>query len=390
MRNIPTIQQLNESIANDLKSKLNLSDTDLKTVLSAFDAVLSAQFKLVYLFLADIQNNIFPDTADTEENGGTLERLGNMYIGRNPSPATIGVFEASVTGVGGSVLRAGLTFKSNETAKNAGQVYVLDSEYTLTGSGDIIEIRSIKGGLGYDLDVSNELTITEPVIGVENTIVISSIITQPKAQEDIEDYRKEILDSLQLEPQGGSKTDYRQWAGDAQGVRLVFPYVRNGSAGNVDVYVEATQADSTDGKGTPSTLLLDEVLDVIEFDPDNTKPLNQRGRKPIQATVTTIAISLIPVDVQITGLNDNTTAIQNAITANIETYLRSVRPYIAGADLARNRNDVLYNQRLSSVATDVLDSGNYFTDFVMQVDGVTENSYQFTLGNIPYLRNITF
>jgi len=390
MRNIPTIQQLNETIANDLKSKLNLNDTDLKTVLSAFDVVLSAQFKLVYLYLADIQNNIFPDTADTEANGGTLERLGNMYIGRNPNPATIGVFEANVNGVGGSVLRAGLTFKSNETAKNAGQVYVLDAEYTLTGTSDIIEIRSIKGGLGYDLDIGNELTITEPVIGVENTISISSILEEPKAQEDTEDYRKEVLDSLQLEPQGGSKTDYRQWASDAQGVRSVYPYVRNGDAGFVDVYVEATELDSIDGNGTPSAQLLIDVSEVIEFDPDDTKPLNQRGRRPMQADVTTIAINLVPVDVQITGLNDNTTAIQNAIINNMKTFLRSVRPYITGADLARNRNDVLYNQRLSSVATDVLDSGNYFTDFVMQVDGVTENSYQFTLGNIPYLRNVTF
>lgn len=390
MRNIPTIKELEQSIANDLKSKLNLSDTQLKTVLKAFLVVLAAQFKLEYLYLADIQNNIFPDTADTAENGGTLERLGQIYINRNPNPATIGVFEASVIGVAGSVLRSGLTFKSNEDSKSPGQIFVLDSEYTLTGSSDIIEIRSTKGGLEYSLNVDDELTITEPVLGVDNIITITTITTEPKAAENIEDYRQEILDSIQLEPQGGSKTDYRLWSADAQGVRKVYPYVRSGSAGNVDVYVEATIDDSTDGNGTPSAGLLDDVAEVIEFDPDDTKPLNERGRRPIQAIVTTIGITTVPVDVQITGLSDNTTAVQNAIIENLKAHLYDIRPYIAGADLARNRNDILYSQRLSSVATDVLESANFFTGFVMQVDGVTENSYQFTLGNIPYLRNITF
>lgn len=390
MRAIPTIIELQESIANDLKSKLNLSSTDLKTVLNAFDSVLAAQMKLIFLYLSDVQNNIFPDTADTFENGGTLDRLGLIYLGRNPNPASIGVFEASVTGTAGSVLRSGLTFKSNENSKNPSQLYVLDSEYTLTGTSDIIEIRSLKGGSTYDLDIADELTITEPVLGVENVIVISDVLTQPKAPEDIEVYRQLILDAIQLEPQGGSKTDYRLWAADAQGVRKVYPYVRNGSAGNVDVYVEATEVDSIDGDGTPSPALLDDVLDVIEFDPDETKPLNERGRRPIQAIVETIAVSLIPVDLTISGLSDSSVSVKNAIEANIKNHLKGVRPYISGADLARNKNDILYSARLQSVATDVLESANFFTGFVMQVDGVAELSYLFTLGNIPFLNSITY
>lgn len=390
MRSIPTIQELQDALANDLKSKLNLSSTDLKTVLNAFDTVLAAQFKLVYLFLSDIQNNIFPDTADTSENGGTLEQLGFIYLGRYPNPATIGIFEAEVVGSAGAVLRAGLTFKSNEDSKNPGQVFILDSEYTLTGTSDIIEIRSIKGGLDYDLNIGDELTITEPVLGVENVITITTILEQPKASENIEVYRQLILDAIQLEPQGGSKTDYRLWSADAQGVRKVYPYVRDGEAGTVDVYVEATIEDSTDGNGTPSSQLLSDVLEVIEFDPDDTKPLNERGRRPIQANVETLAITTIPVDVQITGLSNSSISVQNAIINNMKVHLNDIRPYISGADLARNKNDILYSARLQSVATDVLESANFFTGFVMQVDGVTELSYVFTLGNIPYLRNVTF
>jgi uncharacterized phage protein gp47/JayE len=380
MRPIPTIQELRETLANDFKSKLNLLSNNLKKFLDAFSIVESAKFKLLYLYLQDLQNNIFPDTADLEANGGTLERQGRIYLNRNPRPATVGTFELSVTGESGSVLRSGLTFKSNENSLSPGQLYVLDLEYTMTGTDDVIEVRSLGTGSEFDLNVDDELTITEPVIGVNQLVTVSDVISQPKNGEDIEAYRQAILDAIQLEPQGGSKTDYRLWSSDAQGVKKVYPYVKNGDAGTVQVYVEAT-----DGDGVPSSGLISEVEEVIEFDPDESKPLNERGRRPIQATIEVLPIVLIPVTVTITGLSQDTPSIRSAIQNNIELYLSSVRPYISGADLARNRNDILYEARLQSVATDVLENSNFFTGFAITVNGNSVSSYQFDLGNIPNL-----
>ena len=380
MRPIPTIQELRETLANDFKSKLNLLSNNLKKFLDAFSIVESAKFKLLYLYLQDLQNNIFPDTADLEANGGTLERQGRIYLNRNPRPATVGTFELSVTGESGSVLRSGLTFKSNENSLSPGQLYVLDLEYTMTGTDDVIEVRSLGAGSEFDLNIDDELTITEPVIGVNQLVTVSDVISQPKNGEDIEAYRQAILDAIQLEPQGGSKTDYRLWSSDAQGVKKVYPYVKNGDAGTVQIYVEAT-----DGDGVPSSGLISEVEEVIEFDPDESKPLNERGRRPIQATIEVLPIVLIPVTVTITGLSQDTPSIRSAIQNNIELYLSSVRPYISGADLARNRNDILYEARLQSVATDVLENSNFFTGFAITVNGNSVSSYQFDLGNIPNL-----
>jgi uncharacterized phage protein gp47/JayE len=390
MRQIPNIVDIQESLKNDFINKLNLSNEDLKYVLNAFNMVISAQFKLVYLYLSDIQNNVYPDTADIEGNGGTLERLGRIYLNRNPKPATPGIFEIEVTGTIGGFLRSGLTFKSNEDSKNPGQVFVLDNDFTLVSATGIIEVRSIGGGTEYDLNLGDKLTITEPVIGVTNIAEVVTIINQPLSSENIEDYRQAILDAIQLEPNGGAKTDYRLWAADAQGVRKVYPYVRNNNAGIVDVYVEASETDSIDGLGTPSASILNDVRDVIEFDPDNTKPLNERGRRPIQAIIYALPIVITPVDVQIIGLQDSSTAVRNSIESNLITYLKTVRPYVAGGDLARNKNDVLYSGRVQSIATDVLESSNFFTDFIMQVNGVTVSNYEFNLGFIPYLRNLTF
>src|SRR5690606_13658410 len=125
---IPTVNEIYENISNDLRNKLNLSDADLKKVINAFAAAMAGQFKLTYLSLADIQNNIFPDTADTAENGGTLDRLGLIYLNRTRRPSTSGVFNISIVAENGSVLRKGITFKSNDDSLNAGNLYVSDEE----------------------------------------------------------------------------------------------------------------------------------------------------------------------------------------------------------------------------------------------------------------------
>ncbi len=390
MKPIPSIQEITSNITGDLVNRLNLSIDYLKKTYNALALVLSAQFYLAYLYLRDIQDNMFPDTATTEENGGTLERQGKIYLNRNPFPDSIGSFNVAVTGVAGSTLRVNLTFKSNDDALNAGQLYILDSEYTLSGTDDMIEVRSIGAGVTYNLNIGDNLTITEPVIGVDKTVTVDSVLEQPKAGEDIEAYRKAILNAIQLEPQGGARADYVQWSSDAQGVRRVYPYVRDTDASIIDLYVEATLVDSTDGKGTPGTSILDEVTAVIEQDPDDTKPTNERGRRPMQADVQVSPIILVPVDVAITGLQDDSQSVKDTIYDAINNLVYDVRPFLAGADLRRNKNDILYSGKVQSVVTDVLSNGNFFNVLDLLVDGNSVTSYEFTLGTIPYLRNLTY
>lgn len=390
MKPIPTIKELYGNMSSDLRSKLNISVDYLKKTLDAFSAVITAQIHILYLFLSDIQDNIFPDKATTADQGGTLERQGMIYMNRGPFPDSIGSFKVAVTGVANSVLRQNLTFKSNEETLNPGQVYILDSEYILTGTADVIEIRSIGAGVDYNLNVADNLTITEPVIGVDKTVTVTEVVVQPKAGETTELYRQAILNAIQLEPQGGSRGDYRQWSSDAQGVRLVYPYVRDGSPGTVDVYVEATIVDSTDGKGTPSSSILTEVEDVIEMDPDVSKPVYERGRRPMQADVQVSPIVLIPVDITITGLNDSSDSVKTAILSSVNDFLYDVRPFIAGADLRRNKNDILYSGKIQSVVTEALTNGNFFNILDLYVDGNIVTNYEFDLGNIPYLRNLIY
>lgn len=390
MATIPTISDIYQALSNDLKNRLNLNDSDLKTVLDAVSLSLAGQFKLTYLYLKDVQEQLYADTADTAENGGTLDRQGLIYLNRIRRPATSGLFNVQIIGENGSVLRSGITFKADDNSSAPGKLFVLDAEETMAGVliNDVIEIRSLGGGGDYLLTVGDTLTITEPVIGVNKSVTVTSVSELPLSEELVEDYRQAILQSLQLEPQGGAKTDYRIWAADAQGVRKVYPYLKAGDAGTVQVYVEAAIADSIDSLGTPGAALLQDVEDVINLDPDDTISLNDRGRRPIQANLEVIAINIVPVDVTITGIQQTSAEIEASLKTNYEAFLYQIRPFVDGADLNRDKNDILYAAQIQSITTDVLDSSNFFSSLDLFVDGNAVTSFIFDRENIPYLRTL--
>lgn len=390
MKPIPSTVELQNRLSADITSRLEISDVGQKRVIDAIAAVLAGELKLTYLYLQDIQNNLFPDTADLAIDGGELNRHGQIQLNRQPRPATSGIYLVSVDGEVNAVLRAGLTFKSNSESKSPGNLYILESDYILTGTDDEITLRSLEAGPDFILEVGDTLTATEPLIGVDQIATIANVTTAPSAAESINLYRKNIIDAIRLEPQGGSKTDYRVWAADAQGVERVYPYVKIGEAGTVQVYVEATVTDSTDGKGTPSSALLSAVEEVINFDPDTSLETNQRGRIPIGVSLEVLPILTQPVDVEIIGLQNDVPSVRSSITSNLIDFLFTVRPYISGADLPRDKNDILTAVKAQSIISDTVGNANTFTDFKISVDGVEINTYTFSGGNIPYLRNVTY
>lgn len=380
MKQTPTIQNIFERFSSALKAELNIpANEDLKEHFSALGSVTSAELKLLYLFAEDIQRNLYPQTADPNSQGGMLEDLGMLYLGRLPKPATASILELRMSGVAGSTLRTNLTFKSDTN----NVVYILDSEYILSGSNDVITVRSIDVGTNTILSANSELTITEPVQGVNSTVFVDSVLTPAVSAETIEQYRKSITDAIQLEPTGGAKTDYRLWGRDAVGVREVYPYLKQNDAGTIEIYVEAEN-------GTVTPQMITDVQNVLELDPDTSKPIYERGRKPMQATLDVKSVVELPIDIQIIGLNINSLSIQNSIYQTLEAYLRNIRPFIDGGQLLRDKNDVLNIARLTNVVSDAIDVDNYFLDLKMSVDGAPYDIYTFGLGRIPKLNTVSY
>ena len=351
--------------------------------------VQAGKLKLFYLAIGLLQKNIFVDTADSESIGGTLERFGRIKLGRNPYPARAGVYVLKVTGSIGAIIKASTTFKSDDSSLSPGFLFVIDNDYTLVSTTDYITVRALTIGVESKLALLDTLTSTSPIALVNNPVTVYSITTEPLAAEDIEAYRLAIINSYRLEAQGGAATDYRLWSSDAQGVRFVYPYAKSGAVCEVDLYIEATVADSTDGKGTPSAQLLLDVEAVVDRSPDTSLDANERGRRPLQVIVHYLPVTIKTVDIVITGFtgitNDQKTLLLNAITDSVNL----IRPFIDAADDLVNRNDTIDNNKIIGVITTQI-PGAIFSSVTISVNGVVVSIYNFTLGYIPYLNSITY
>jgi hypothetical protein len=214
-------------------------------------------------------------------------------------------------------------------------------------------------------------------------------VVQPLASENIEDYRQKAILAYQLEPQGGASSDYIIWSSDAQGVRKVYPYARSGESAVVDVFVESTLDDSTDGKGTPGAAILLDVESVIEFDPDPSKPLTERGRRPLGAfEVNVLPIEIMDVDIVIGGFEGLTPAIESIIEQAIIDSLYQIRPFISSADVLANKNDILSVNRIIFIVQQANPS-SVFTSVDLFINSVDTGTFQFTQGQIPVLNSLT-
>ncbi|MCH9621006.1 MAG: hypothetical protein S4CHLAM20_04200 [Chlamydiia bacterium] len=389
---IPKLKEIRDSIIQDLEGKLGITIPAIaKNFLNILAGVIAAKQWIFYLALAKLQKNIFVDTADPESTGGTLERFGRVKLNRNPYPASAGLYTIEVTGSIGAVINASTTWKTNDDSSNPGKLFILDDAFTFSSTTEQIQVRTLDVGSGTRIIVGDKMSLTSPVINVDTIGVTISEDQQPLEAETIEDYRAKTIEAYQLEPQGGASSDYRIWSADAQGVAKVYPYAKDGASAEVNLFVEATIIDSTDGKGTPSAALLDDVKDVVNFDPDITKPLNERGRRPLGAFMI-YYLPITPKDINIEFVNfvNLTPAIEASVLQAITDYLVTVRPFVAGADVLDNRNDLLTVNDLTAVAIDAIPNQARFDQLVLKVDGISLLKQTFVNGNIPYLDGIIY
>lgn len=391
MITIPTIAELQADILADLEMQFGANiPTFGKSFLRALALVQAAKLKLYYLAIANLQKNIFVDTAEPESIGGTLERFGRVKLNRNPFPAQPGYYDLEVTGTISAVIPAQTTFKSNDDSAAPGKLFILDNAFTLTSTTDIINVRALEPGIDAKLSVGDQLTATAPILNVASIATVDAETIAPLAAETIEDYRRKALDAYRLEPQGGAATDYRLWSADAQGVKQTYPYAKTGAANEINVFVEATIADSTDGKGTPGSAILNEVAEVIEYDPDTTRPIEERGRRPLGVfQVHVLPVTIRTVNINVASFTGITPAIETALTTAITDAVNVVRPFVASADILSDKNDILdKNKIINAILT--ARPGSVFGTITLNVDGMDYTSYTFINGNIPWVDTITF
>lgn len=380
MITIPTILELYTTSLANLEAAF---DADINPVgkaeLRAQAAAQAADLKMQYLAIAATQENIFVDTCDEP----TLIRFGVVKIGRQPFSAVAGQYSVNVTGSIGAVIPAQSIWKSDDDALNPGILYILDQQYTMVTTSDNITLRSLTLGIDSQLDINDTLTAVQPIPLVDFAATVVAEVVQPLAAEDIETYRSIVLQSFRLEPQGGASTDYRLWAADVQGVVNVYPYAVSGQPWAVNVFVESDIADSIDGKGTPSQTMMDAVDAVINFDPDTTLPINDRGRKPIGVILNILPTNPHTVSITVTGFQNLDAQTQTDLLAAFGASVNAVRPFVAAADDLSTKNDIIDVNKLNAAVYNTR-PGSVYVGVSFTVDGVSTLSYTFSNGDIPF------
>lgn len=393
MITIPTTKQLYDDIRANLQAELGITIPVFgKVFLNALAMVQAGKLKLFYLAIAFVQKNIFVDTADKEAIGGTLERWGRIKLGRNPLPATQGQYDIEVTGTIGSIIPASSTFKSNDSSQNPGKLFILDAAFTLVTNPDIITVRALESGTDSRLNVGELLTATAPIASVDSVATVDAEVVEPTPAETLEEYRQRTIDSFRLEPQGGAATDYRLWSQDVATVQQTYPYAKSNDSNVVEVFVEATVAASIDGKGTPSGTTLTDVRDVIEFDPDTSRPLLERGRRPLGTfDVDVKAVDVLDVLIDINGYIGLTAEKETLIKNSIKSLIDEIRPFVSGIDILSEQNDTLSVNKII-YAIQLAVPASVFTSVDLTVDGNVVSTYQFIGGEIPFvdLNDINF
>ena len=385
---IPTINELYNSIIENFKSEFGVNSNFIgKLFIRALSAVQAAKLYLLYLALAEVQKNIFIDTADPESAGGTLERFGRVKLGRDPFDAEQGEYSVTTTGEVGATIPAGKTYKSNDDSLNPGKIFILDNAFTFTSTTETVTLRALEAGTGSQLNIGDKLTETSPIVNVQTGVTVLSEVSAPIDAENIEVYRDLGKQAFRLEPQGGSPGDYRIWASDANGVVAVYPYADGATANSARIFVEGNTPD-----GTPPASVLTEVEAVILQDPDTTKPANERARRPQGVlNVYVVPVTLGVVDIEITGLSNDTPAIRASIEAAIAEELKKIRPFIAAAEVLSDQNDRLTTGKIITVVQGVIGTNEFFTNLTFQVNsGGVVSSYLFDNGQIPNLGTIDF
>jgi len=378
MINIPSKATLYNRIITSLQTVFGITIPEWgANFLRAMSLVFAGEFKLQYLAIGNLQKNIFIDTAD----GDVVLRMGFVKLGRYPFAATQGQYTCTVTGTVGATIPAQTTFKSDDSSMNPGYLFILNNDFTLTSSPDSIVLNALTAGTVSRLSVGDTLTSTSPLVNVSNTATVSAEDIVPNAAETIEQYRAKALASFQLTPSGDNAVTYREEGSiNISGVQQIYPYATSGESNEIDIYIEATPDDSTDGHGTPTVTITNDVIAAIEA----ARPLGV-----FEVNYYPITLKEFIVEINMTGYPALTADQEALILTSVTLFTASVRPFIAAADTLVSRNDTIsYYNLLPAISSAI--PGVPYGAVSFTIDGTPTTTYNFDNGEIPYLDSINY
>lgn len=348
---IPTTQEIKNQNLTNLESNLNqispLADKAFLRVLAAMEALAISP---LYKFAIERAKQNLALTA----TGNDLDIIGSEY-GVNRNLAEAAQLTATIPGIDSTIISAGTGFIGVPN----GVRYFTDAQVIVTGGIGTLALTAEVTGVVGNLQVSDILTISTQIAGLESTATITVVDNIGTEQETDDNYRVRVLGEVRGTSGGANAFDYRSWAQEVSGVKKAYPIagkpIGMGSTAPPDrtVYIETTTTINADGIAPQS--LLDEVRATITTD-----PITGLARQPLGLTDSTLfikSIERLDFDVQIGDLNissDIVAQVKADISTALELYFRSIISFVEGLDALIDRNDLITNLTVSEQVQNVL------------------------------------
>lgn len=390
----PTTKEINENIIAQLEASLNQTIPLLpKSFLRVLSKALAGVFILLYKYAGFMFLQQFVRTASidpTEINGQTVRPLiewGRLVGVGDPVPATQAELRIDIT-----VNNQGGTLPSNSQLIGAdnGVTYITIGSVALSANTVSATIRAVSdqsggGGAGAigNLDPGATVSFANPLADIERQATVSSQVVTGANAEDPEVYRQRVVDRFQKRPQGGAYADYEQWGEEVAGILNVYPYTSE-CPGQVDLYVEATEASSGSPDGIPTNAQLQAVLDSVELDEQGLA-----SRRPANALVNAFPITRVGFDVRVTGLLvDDLAQVRDDIEDALTEYFISREPFIPGLSVPPRR-DRITRSALGGVVDDVVSAqGGIFSAVFLELNGASLDLYSLGVGEKSKLASL--
>lgn len=383
---LQTTAEIRTLIISQLEASLNQT---LSLLPKSFNRVLTnalaGVFVLLYRYVGFVFLQMFVKTATIEDvliAGkliSPLKEWGRLIGVGDPTPATQAAFTVTVTvenqfgtlAAGTQLINAanGVTYLTTV----ATPLDMATVEVPVQAAGD--QTGGNGAGAIGNLDIGAIVSFANPLASVARDAVVSAISVTAANAEATEVYRQRILDRFQKRIQGGALGDYEIWGEEAAGIINIYPYT-GATAGEVDVFAEATVASSGSADGIPTAAQLAAVLALIEQDAEG-----KAFRRQANAFVNVAAITRIGFDVDVVGLSvpTNLAQLQADITAEITSFMFGREDFIPGVTLLPNKETITKNALIGLVDDLVSAAGGAFRSVNFSTGG-GGNLGVFTLG----------
>lgn len=392
----PTTKEISDNIIAQLESSLNQTIPLLpKSFLRVLAKSLAGVFALLYKYGGFIFLQMFVNTASdkpTTINGRSVIPLvewGRLIGVGDPGDAVAAelIINVTVENQTGSIPSG-----QQLVSPTNGIVYLTVGSVLLNSAIVQVRVKASGDQAGGDgsgaignLQPGDPLSFVAPLSNISrDTVVASQAITGANA-ESTDAYRQRIIDRFQKRPQGGAYSDYELWGEEPTGIINVYPYTSD-SPGQVDVYVEATEASSGSPDGIPTTAQLQTVLNSITLDQNGLA-----SRRPANALANAFPITRTGFDVRVTGLLvDDLVGVRAQIEQAINDYFKSRDPFIDGLSVPPRR-DRITRSALGGVVDDIVSaSGGIFSSVIVSQSGLNVELYSLGIGEKAKAATVTF